>query len=439
VRAFLKRSGQILGALAIFLSAVSHAADGVDTADLGGGVKLQLNGIGIARELSGELYIAALYGDSRTNNADYFLRNDVPKRMAMRVVADKLYGRRFGQMWRERILINNDRKLVQDLTEEVLEFVEAFSFNMVSGDQIHFDFVPSKGTRITVNNAEVMTVKKPECFALLLRTWTGERAPSVEFRKGVLGESDAATAIAVQERFALLKPTPARIAETRSQLDKKPAAAVVEAPAPAVAAAKVEPKKEEPKKPEPKKEEVKPVAIAAAPTVAPPAAKPAETPAPKKEEPKVIAKAETPAAPQGGDKASVTAIDGTELATVDKKEPSASDKLAEYRARRDYERLLLGHIGQFKEYPWNRLRRKYGDDVLYNPKQGKAIVRVTLTRDGSVKGSQIEQSTGEKILDEAALSMVEKAAPLPGIPSKLADEEFEFLVEVMMSAGRLEQ
>lgn len=429
MRTFLKWSGQVIGALAILLSTFAHAAEGVDSVDLGNGVKLQLNGLGIARELSGDLYIAGLYGDSRTNNADYFLRPDVPKRMAMRVVADKLYGRRFGQMWRERILINNERKVVQDLTEEVLDFVEAFSLNMVAGDQINFDYVPGKGTRITLNNADVIQIKKPEFFAVALKTWTGERPPSTQFRQGILGEADAASVVAIQERFALLKPSAARIAETRTQIDKRPATSAVADNASAATAAKAEAKK-----PEPKKEEVKPVAVAAVPVVTGPAA-----PSAKKDEPKVVAKADT-AAPQGGDKAAVTAIDGTELATVDHKEaPSAADRLSEYYARRDYERKLLGHIGQFKDYPWNRLRRKYGDDVLYNPKQGKAVVRVALTRDGSVKSAQIEQSTGEKILDEAALSMVDKATPLPPMPDKLQDPEFEFLVEVMMSAGRLEQ
>lgn len=438
VRPFLKWSCQVFGALVILLSTVSHAAEGVDSVDLGG-AKLQLNGFGIARELSGELFIAGLYGDSRTNNAEYFLRSDVPKRMAMRVVADKLYGRRFGQMWRERILINNERKTVQELTDDVLNFVEAFSFNMVAGDQVNFDYQPGKGTRITVNNTELLQIKKPEFFALLLRTWTGERPPSAQFRQGILGDADSATVIAIQERFALLKPSAARISETRSQAEKKPTVgAVVEGPAVVATVAKVEPKKEEPKKPEvkpePKKEEAK--IVAAVPVVAAPAPKPAE-PA-KKEEPKATAKVDT--VPQGGDKAAAMAIDGTELATVDRKEaPTAADRLSEYYARRDYERKLLAHIGQFKGYPWNRLRRKYGDDVLYNPKQGKAVVRVALTRDGSVKSAQIEQSTGEKILDEAALSMVDKATPLPAMPDKLSDPEFEFLVEVMMSAGRLEQ
>jgi hypothetical protein len=130
-------------------------------------------------------------------------------------------------LWLERI----------DFIDNGADFVEAFSFNMIAGDQVNFDYVPGKGTRISVNNAEVVSIKKPEFFTLVLKTWTGERPPSAQFRQGILGESDAVTIVATQERFALLKPSAARMAETLSQIYKKPTiSAAAESAAPVVVA-----------------------------------------------------------------------------------------------------------------------------------------------------------------------------------------------------------
>lgn len=425
MRAFLVVSKFLM--LAVLAGALTvQAADSDDSVELGG-KKLVLNGVGLARELSGELYIGALYVDQKTNNPAYLTRIDVPKRLAFRIVADRLFGRRLGQILREQILINNERKDVQASADEVLDLVDTFSGNLVAGDQLHFDFQPGKGTRITLNGSELTVIRKPELIALLANYWIGPRPPNSQFKLGVMGDADKASSVALLERFRGVKPSAARVAESRTFGKKDEAAAaavkpelkpepkpevkpeIKPEPKPAKPEPKVEPKKEEPKKEEPKKEEPKPVVTA--PVVAVP-----------------------PAAPVS--EQVVTAADGTEM-TSRTTETAASDRLAEYQLRRDYERKLLSHIGQFKEYPWERLRRKYGSDLLYNPKQGKATVRVSITREGLVKSARIEQSAGDRILDEAALNMVDKAVPLPAMPDKLTDADFEFYVEVMMSPGKL--
>lgn len=205
-----------LAALALLLTASTQAADeAVNTNKLANGAEVVLNGVGEARELTGTLYLGALYLEHRSSTPDVVATSVWNKRISMRISADKLYGRRLGQLWRERIAINSDRKLVMDLSKEIMQFVDAFKETFVKGDEITIDFIPDRGTSVAINGTELVKIKKPELYELLLRAWVGEKPPTAQFKLGVLGDADDATAIALQQQFAALKPTAKRVAETR--------------------------------------------------------------------------------------------------------------------------------------------------------------------------------------------------------------------------------
>ncbi len=65
---------------------------------------------------------------------------------------------------------------------------------------------------------------------------------------------------------------------------------------------------------------------------------------------------------------------------------------------------LLRRIEQFKSYP--RAARRAGIE-------GTARVWMEIDRDGVLRGQRLESSSGHRILDEAALLLVRRAAPYP--------------------------
>ena len=206
-----------LAALTMLVALGAQAADeSVNTNKLANGAEVVLNGVGEARELTGTLYLGALYLEHRSSNPDVVATSIWNKRISMRISADKLYGRRLGQLWRERIAINSDRKLVTDLSKEIMQFVDAFKETLVKGDEVTIDYVPDRGTSVAVNGTEIAKIKKGEFYELLLRAWVGEKPPTAQFKVGVLGTADDATAIALQQQYGALKPSPKRVVETRA-------------------------------------------------------------------------------------------------------------------------------------------------------------------------------------------------------------------------------
>lgn len=67
----------------------------------------------------------------------------------------------------------------------------------------------------------------------------------------------------------------------------------------------------------------------------------------------------------------------------------------------------------------------YPDQARKRNMHGDLILTVVLRRDGSVKSAEVIQSSGHKLLDDAALRIVHLSAPFPPIPRKAGDyDEF---------------
>lgn len=206
-----------IGLWALLATMPAWSADANVTSNkLANGAEVMLNGVGEARELTGSLYLGALYLEHRSANPEVIATSVWNKRLAIRITADKLYGRRFGQLWRERIAINTDRKLVTEIGKDIMQFVDLFKDTYIRGDQINIDYSPNVGTIVSINGTVIGKVKNPAVHEVIVRAWVGDKPPTAQFKVGVLGTADDATAIALQQQFGALQPTAKRVAETKS-------------------------------------------------------------------------------------------------------------------------------------------------------------------------------------------------------------------------------
>lgn len=172
---------------------------------------------------------------------------------------------------------------------------------------------------------------------------------------------------------------------------------------------KPEPPKPEPPKPAPKPEVVKP----------PPAPKPAPKPRPRPAEPAVAdpAPAATPSPP--------APAEATAAATV-APVPGADAALGA-AVTRTWQGELLGRLERVKRYPRAaELRRR----------EGVAVVEFVLDREGKVLETRLVRSSGEPSLDAEAMSLPERARPLPPPPPEVAGERIAVVVPVRFTLRR---
>tara|TARA_R110000823_G_scaffold102512_2_gene219677 strand:- start:303 stop:734 length:432 start_codon:yes stop_codon:yes gene_type:complete len=90
----------------------------------------------------------------------------------------------------------------------------------------------------------------------------------------------------------------------------------------------------------------------------------------------------------------------------------------------NYLTRLSRHLSRFYEYP--RRARRLGQE-------GAPVITFEFRRDGSLLGHSLRTESGHPLLDEAALSMLEKAAPLPSVPDGMSGQTFRYALPVRFS------
>ncbi|WP_252737761.1 energy transducer TonB, partial [Marinobacter salexigens] len=90
----------------------------------------------------------------------------------------------------------------------------------------------------------------------------------------------------------------------------------------------------------------------------------------------------------------------------------------------DYLTKLSRHLSRFYEYP--RRARRLGQE-------GAPVITFEFRRDGTLMGHSLRTGSGHSLLDEAALAMLEQAAPLPPVPEEMAGRTFSYALPVRFS------
>jgi TonB family protein len=89
------------------------------------------------------------------------------------------------------------------------------------------------------------------------------------------------------------------------------------------------------------------------------------------------------------------------------------------RVRTTWQRALIAHLDKYRRYPADR-----------SNKQADIMVTFTLDRTGHVVSASVVTSSGDKAFDEAALTMMRRADPVPAPPALVADEGLTFTLPV---------
>jgi protein TonB len=160
--------------------------------------------------------------------------------------------------------------------------------------------------------------------------------------------------------------------------------------------------------------------LAPEPEVAMPVARPIEEEAPKEEE-RERAKKRIEATE--ADAQMAMAPPKVEPAEEPQTKPAASaGASAKVRlAQASWEKRLISHLNRFKRYP--EAARARGD-------QGSALVAFSIDRTGKVLSAHVLRTAGSHILDEEAISVLQRASPLPAPPPEVAGEIFPLTVPV---------
>lgn len=150
-----------------------------------GGRKVVLNGIGLRQKAYIDVYVAALYMDVGTTKARVAITRDAPKRIVMHFIHKRVSERVLVTHWRAAFEAQPNAGALTSRLDKLVEVME----DMHAGEQIVFDYLPSKGTVVSVKGKRRAVIKGTDFMEVLWGVWLGDSPPSQRMKRDMLGGS----------------------------------------------------------------------------------------------------------------------------------------------------------------------------------------------------------------------------------------------------------
>lgn len=154
-----------------------------------GGQELLLNGAGVRSKMFIKGYVGALYLAQKKSSADAVLADKGPKRVALHVLRDDVSADKMVAALNEGLSDNNGRAEMAPLEARLKDFnaILGAAKSYKKGNVIAFDYLPSSGTRISIDGQVKGTIPGDDFNHALLKVWLGDKPVDGGLKKGMLG------------------------------------------------------------------------------------------------------------------------------------------------------------------------------------------------------------------------------------------------------------
>ena len=149
-------------------------------------IDVKLNGVGYRSKFFFKIYVGALYLPEKSASTDIILEQPGPKRIFMHFVYEEVEKEKIINGWNEGFANNNDEETLAKLADRIKQFNDYFG-SVREGDEIIMDYIPGKGTRVTLKGNEVGMVEGEDFFQALLKIWIGDEPADGGLKDAMLG------------------------------------------------------------------------------------------------------------------------------------------------------------------------------------------------------------------------------------------------------------
>lgn len=183
----------VLGLLA--LQAPAREVQGIryeESIDLAGS-RLQLNGAGTRYKAVFKVYTAGLYLSRKARTEAEAQLAPGPKRLTLTFVRE-IGSEELGRLFIKGIKSNTPNEEYTRIVGSVMRMSQVFyeARKMKIGETINMDWVPGKGTLISIRDVPVGDpFPEPEFYAALLRIWIGKDPADWQLKDALLDVSDS--------------------------------------------------------------------------------------------------------------------------------------------------------------------------------------------------------------------------------------------------------
>ncbi len=146
---------------------------------------LVLNGIGLRTEFMVKVYVAGLYLQHKSSDANTIIEADAPKRLTMQFLhgaSKKQMTDAFDQSFKANT--PDAEKTMKTDTDRFLNALE----DVTVGEQMVFTYIPDTGTTVTIGGKDKLTIAGAPFSQAVFSVWLGPKPPTAGLKKGILGQ-----------------------------------------------------------------------------------------------------------------------------------------------------------------------------------------------------------------------------------------------------------
>jgi len=153
------------------------------------GTKLQLNGAGIRYKAIFKVYVGELYTTKKISSLEELVAAPGPKRMGVTMLRE-IDARELGKLLTRGMEDNASKTEMSKLVPGLIRMGAMFSEqkNLKPGDRFEIDWIPGKGTIITVKGVpQGEPFVEPDFFKALMSIWLGSVPADYKLKDNLLG------------------------------------------------------------------------------------------------------------------------------------------------------------------------------------------------------------------------------------------------------------
>lgn len=157
-----------------------------------GARKLMLNGAGVRVKVVVKVYVAGLYLEQKTSNAQVALTHPGAKRVALVMLRD-VESEELGRLFIRGIEENTKRADQPRLLPSIVVMSQLFSKykRLTKGESLVIDYIPGRPMNITVRGkTEDTGIRDPEFMSAMLAIWLGDQPADHLLKAAMLGKSN---------------------------------------------------------------------------------------------------------------------------------------------------------------------------------------------------------------------------------------------------------
>ena len=152
-----------------------------------GDQSLMLNGAGIRSKFIFDLYVAGLYLNTKSADAEQVIKADENMTLRLHIISSKITSEKMTNATREGFDKSTDNN-TQAIASQIDQFLEAFSDEIVDGDVFEFNYQPNQGTIVSKNGVFKSTVSSLAFKSALFGIWLSDKPVKEKLKSQLLGQ-----------------------------------------------------------------------------------------------------------------------------------------------------------------------------------------------------------------------------------------------------------